>query len=73
MLEDESGRIRLVGTPVQSIPLVTGVILGALGLETPNGDFEVIDVCYASESQAPSRLLDHDAIMDVDSACQVCC
>ena len=41
MLEDESGRIRLVGECLKSTRLVTGVIVGALGMETPNGDFEV--------------------------------
>ena len=47
MLEDESGRIRLVGNPVLTATLVTGVIMGALGMETANGDFEVIDYCFA--------------------------
>ena len=43
MLEDESGRIRLVGERLKSSRLVTGVIIGALGMETPNGEFEVVD------------------------------
>ncbi|TFK26408.1 hypothetical protein FA15DRAFT_667499 [Coprinopsis marcescibilis] len=47
MLEDESGRIHLVGACLKDARLVTGVIIGALGMETPNGDFEVIDVCLA--------------------------
>lgn len=47
MLEDESGRIRLVGQPMAKANLVTGVILAALGAETANGEFEVIDLCYA--------------------------
>ncbi|PPR04960.1 hypothetical protein CVT24_010418 [Panaeolus cyanescens] len=47
MLEDESGRIRLVGPTIDAAKLVTGVIIGALGMETPNGDFEVVDICYA--------------------------
>lgn len=46
MLEDESGRIQLVGERVRGARLVTGVIIGALGAETANGDFEVIDICY---------------------------
>lgn len=46
MLEDESGRIRLVGQPISKACLVTGVILGALGAETTSGDFEVVDMCY---------------------------
>ena len=47
MLEDESGRIRLVGDRLKSARVVTGVIMGALGLEGANGDFEVIDFCFA--------------------------
>ncbi|GLB35302.1 putative glutamate decarboxylase [Lyophyllum shimeji] len=46
MLEDESGRIRLVGERLKAERLVTGVIIGTLGAETPNGDFEVVDLCY---------------------------
>ena len=47
MLEDESGRICLVGDRIRSAGVVTGVILGALGIETNAGDFEVIDYCFA--------------------------
>jgi DNA polymerase delta subunit 2 len=47
MLEDESGRIRLVGERVAKARLVTGVIIGVLGVETPNGEFEVVDLCAA--------------------------
>ncbi|KDR73479.1 hypothetical protein GALMADRAFT_141966 [Galerina marginata CBS 339.88] len=54
MLEDESGRIKLVGDLVKDARLVTGVIIGALGMETPNGDFEVIDMCYAEMAQQPT-------------------
>lgn len=55
MLEDESGRIRLVGERLQKSRLVTGVIIGALGAETAGGDFEVVDICYAELApQAPS-------------------
>lgn len=57
MLEDESGRIRLVGQPVLTANLVTGVILGALGAETANGDFEVVDICYAG--MAPYAHISH--------------
>ncbi|KAH0830487.1 DNA polymerase alpha/epsilon subunit B-domain-containing protein [Lanmaoa asiatica] len=47
MLEDESGRIKLVGQKLISTHLVTGVIIAALGMETPGGEFEVIDTCFA--------------------------
>ncbi|TCD66476.1 hypothetical protein EIP91_001356 [Steccherinum ochraceum] len=47
MLEDESGRICLVGDRIRDAGVVTGVILGALGIETHSGDFEVVDYCFA--------------------------
>lgn len=33
--------------------LVTGVIIGALGIETNNGDFEVVDICSAGMAPQP--------------------
>lgn len=54
MIEDESGRICLVGGPISSACLVTGVILGALGIETNNGDFEVVDLCYPGMAPQPT-------------------
>ncbi|RXW24178.1 hypothetical protein EST38_g1656 [Candolleomyces aberdarensis] len=48
MLEDESGRIRIVGERLKTTRLVTGVIIGALGMETPGGEFEVVDICSAN-------------------------
>ncbi|CZR57947.1 related to DNA POLYMERASE DELTA SMALL SUBUNIT [Phialocephala subalpina] len=44
MLEDESGRLRLVGAPLSSEMLVTGCIVAVMGTENANGDFEVIDI-----------------------------
>ncbi|KII88950.1 hypothetical protein PLICRDRAFT_159910 [Plicaturopsis crispa FD-325 SS-3] len=65
MLEDESGRIRLVGERVHDARLVTGIIAGALGMETPSGDFEVVDICYAGlPPQLPQE--NSDESMDVD-------
>lgn len=72
MLEDESGRISLVGERVLSACLVTGVILGALGIETSNGDFEVVDLCFPGMAPQPSSgmawpsLKAPDESMDVD-------
>lgn len=70
MLEDESGRIRLVGERVKNARLVTGVIIGTLGVETPNGEFEVVDICYAGMSQQFSsngdENLSAEEKMDVD-------
>lgn len=66
-LEDESGRIKLVGQKLASTYLVTGVIIAALGMETPGGEFEVIDTCFADLAPFAEQ---HDTGMDVDR--QVC-
>lgn len=49
MLEDESGRVRLVGPAIDDRQgsFVTGTIMAALGRETPSGDFEVVDCAFA--------------------------
>ncbi|KAH9048978.1 DNA polymerase alpha/epsilon subunit B-domain-containing protein [Lactarius hengduanensis] len=47
MLEDESGRVKLVGKILADAQLVTGVIVGVLGADTGNGEFEVVDLCFA--------------------------
>ncbi|KAH6711241.1 DNA polymerase-like protein subunit delta-2 [Leptodontidium sp. 2 PMI_412] len=44
MLEDESGRLRLVGAPLADEMLVTGCIVAVMGTENANGDFEVVDI-----------------------------
>ncbi|KAH9985573.1 hypothetical protein BJV77DRAFT_1031940 [Russula vinacea] len=62
MLEDESGRIRLIGKVLEGTPLVTGVIVGVFGAETSSGDFEVIDLCFPG--MAP--LAGEDDRMDTD-------
>lgn len=64
-LEDESGRIQLVGEKIERERLVTGVILGALGYENANGDFQVVDVCYAGMASQAART-EHMDGMDVD-------
>jgi len=66
MLEDESGRIRLIGDCVKDARLVTGVIIGVLGMETPNGDFEAIDLCYAEMAPQPRTEESEEDEMDVD-------
>lgn len=65
MLEDESGRIQLVGERVVAARLVTGVVIAALGIETPTGEFEVVDVCYADMAPQP-KLDEPEEKMDVD-------
>ncbi|TFY83458.1 hypothetical protein EWM64_g567 [Hericium alpestre] len=47
MIEDESGRMHLVGEPLKKTHLVTGIIVGALGMENSNGEFSVVDLCFA--------------------------
>lgn len=66
MLEDESGRIKLVGQKLLSTHLVTGVIIAVLGMETPGGDFEVIDTCFADFAPFAEQCNTHDNVMDVD-------
>jgi DNA polymerase delta subunit 2 len=55
MLEDESGRLRLTGNALRSTHLVTGVIIAALGTETSNGDFDVIDIKVPDFPPQPKR------------------
>jgi DNA polymerase delta subunit 2 len=62
MLEDESGRIRLIGKALEDVPLVTGVIVGVLGAETSGGDFEAVDLCFPGMAPQASE----DDRMDVD-------
>jgi DNA polymerase delta subunit 2 len=69
MLEDESGRIRLVGECIRNVFLVTGVIIAALGIETPNGDFEVVDICCAG--MAPHSNSDLDDLEDIITRMEV--
>lgn len=69
MVEDESGRIRLVGDVLKGKNLVTGIIIGALGAETPEGDFEVVDICFAGlapQAYFQEEGTDEGGVMDVD-------
>ena len=65
----------LVGERLRAAGLVTGVIIGALGIETSGGEFEVVDVCFAGMAPQPSTGLEwgkgarKDADMDVDGEC----
>ncbi|KAI0050000.1 hypothetical protein FA95DRAFT_699604 [Auriscalpium vulgare] len=66
MLEDESGRIQLVGDPLKKTQLVTGVIAGALGVETNSGEFEIFDLCFAGMAPQGEDDEDDEDGMDVD-------
>ena len=61
MLEDESGRLRLVGTPLQTSMLVTGCIIAVMGTENANGDFEIIDLKVPDLPRQPQRWERDDA------------
>lgn len=55
MLEDDSGRIRLVGEIFDQYVLVTGCIAAVLGTENADGEFDVIDVKFADLAPQPER------------------
>ena len=55
MLEDESGRLRLIGTPLQLSIVVTGCIIAVMGTENANGHFEVLDMKVADLPRQPQR------------------
>ncbi|KAK2131131.1 DNA polymerase alpha/epsilon subunit B-domain-containing protein [Fusarium oxysporum II5] len=55
MLEDESGRIRLVGDVLKTVNLVTGCIIGVMGTENANGELEVIDIKFPDLPPQPER------------------
>lgn len=48
MLEDESGRVLLVGDFIGTTPLISGMVVGLLGMEADAGSFQVLDICYPS-------------------------
>lgn len=54
-IEDESGRLRIVGTVLQTMMLVTGSIVAAMGTENSEGAFEVIDVKFPDLARQPQR------------------
>jgi DNA polymerase delta subunit 2 len=55
MLEDESGRLRLIGEPLAAEMLVTGCIIAVMGTENANGDFEVVDIKVPDLPPQPER------------------
>lgn len=55
MLEDESGRLRLIGTPLQTTMLATGCIIAVMGTENADGDFEVLDLKVPDLPRQPQR------------------
>lgn len=61
MLEDESGRLRLVGGFLRDLLLVTGAIVAVLGTENADGDFEVLDLRVPDLPRQPLRWEKDDA------------
>ena len=55
MLEDESGRVQLVGDILKSVVLVTGCIIAVMGTENANGEFEVLDLKFPDLPPQPPR------------------
>lgn len=57
MLEDESGRVLLVGENIRVTPFITGAVIGVLGMEADAGTFQVLDICYPLPiNQKPLKL-----------------
>ncbi|KAH8205198.1 hypothetical protein TruAng_000610 [Truncatella angustata] len=54
-LEDESGRIRLVGDALKSVFLVTGCVIAVMGTENADGTLEVIDFKLPDLPPQPER------------------
>ncbi|KAK0727296.1 DNA polymerase alpha/epsilon subunit B-domain-containing protein [Lasiosphaeria miniovina] len=55
MLEDDSGRIRLIGDVLKPFFMVTGCIIAVMGTENANGEFDVIDLKFADLAPQPER------------------
>src|SRR5436190_8917206 len=55
MLEDDSGRIRLVGDLLETVNLVTGCVIAVMGTENANGEFEVVDIKFPDLPPQPER------------------
>jgi DNA polymerase delta subunit 2 len=48
LLEDEHGRIKLIGDSLRDgTPMVTGIVIAVLGTEAKTGEFQVDDYCVA--------------------------
>lgn len=55
LLEDESGRLNLVGDFIQRQLLVTGAVIAVLGTENSKGDFHVMDMKTAGLAPQVAR------------------
>ncbi|KAJ2542537.1 DNA polymerase delta small subunit Cdc1 [Coemansia sp. RSA 1822] len=62
-LEDESGRIRLVGAAIDKAVLASGVVAAVMGSETASGDFDVVDICFAGMAAQSERTSSEDVFV----------
>lgn len=62
-LEDESGRICIVGKKLLEQPLCTGIVVAVLGSETSSEEFDVIDIIYAGTSDLS---YDREVVQDLE-------
>jgi len=54
-LEDESGRILLSGDHINDKILVSGLVIGVLGMEVESGIFHVVDIVYPEAAPQKER------------------
>lgn len=58
MLEDDSGRLVLDGELLEKIVLVTGVVIGVLGMAIEPGIFTIVDIVYPEAADQIPRQID---------------
>ena len=69
MLEDESGRVLLVGAVLQEAMLVTGCVVAVIGSENSTGEFEVFDLKIPDLPPQPARWAGDDSKSSVAANC----
>ncbi|KAL1530659.1 hypothetical protein AB1Y20_001559 [Prymnesium parvum] len=52
-LEDESGRLVLIGEALATVRVVTGVVIAVRGKVKPSGELQVSDLCFAGIAPQP--------------------
>lgn len=64
-----------MGAALKDVPLVTGVIMACLGLETSHGEFQAMDVCFAGMAPNSRTVygLKREEGMDADGEQGTCC
>lgn len=67
-LEDESGRICIVGNKLLEHTLCTGTVVAVLGSETSSEEFDVIDIIYPGSSKLGPKSLDPEDSFTKDAS-----